>query len=244
MRGTRTLEVFVDVCLILLLAVFLFFRDGRALAVQVEEAGKTAGRSGASELVGQQAKQGYALGMLLGKRLRVGSVEVDVDLCMQGVRDALSGGETLLSEREARAVVSELQRELKTKRAAPPPAGDLSDIRVSFKLDPRLTRAQYMGDRWVSKPTFTTTLQPGPEFAVEVRAQGLDAEGKPVSAAPQWIPQDPDMVAVTPSQGKLVTIKVKRPGETVLRVVSGEVTKELRIKGMDRDGAMQVKISQ
>ena len=68
-----------------------------------------------------------------------------------------------------------LQKEIKAKQIAQPVASDLNDIKVSFKLDPRLTRSMYMGDRWISKTTFLSTIQEGSEHTVEVRAQGLDS---------------------------------------------------------------------
>jgi hypothetical protein len=36
----------------------------------------------------------------------------------------------------------------------------VTDIAVVFKLDPRLTAGLYMGDRWVSPPTYST-VHPG-----------------------------------------------------------------------------------
>jgi len=190
-------------------------------------------------------RRSYAMGMVVGSQFRMRSVEVDLDLYVRGIRDALADGQTLLTEAEARSMVTALQKDLKTTGGAMrPAAGALSDIKVSFKLDPRLTRAQYMGDRWVSKPTFTSTVQAGPELTVEVRAQGFDAKGGPVPIDPQWIPADPDMVAVAPGQGRQVAIIVKRAGETRLKMVSGEVSQDLSIKGAERGNGIQVEISQ
>lgn len=120
----------------------------------------------------------------------------------------------------------------------------LADIIVSFKLDPRLTRSQYMGDRWLSSPTYTSALQVGKQAIVEARAKGRDARGKAMAISPEWIAAGPDMVAVSPGQGSVVTIIVKRIGQSRLKVVSQGVTKELRIKGMERSNGMQVQISQ
>jgi hypothetical protein len=36
-----------------------------------------------------------------------------------------------------------------------PASGSLTAVNIVFKLDPRLSRGLYMGDRWVSPPTFT-----------------------------------------------------------------------------------------
>lgn len=68
-------------------------------------------------LKSQKEKLSYALGMDLGSQLRKQSVEVDADLFRQGLKDALSGGKTLLTEEEARAAISILQNELMQKQA-------------------------------------------------------------------------------------------------------------------------------
>lgn len=125
------------------------------------------------------------------------------------------------------------------------PATALSGINVAFKLDPRLTQGLYMGERWVSPPTYTSTSAPeGEPITVEARAQGRDTKGRPTSISPNWIAGDPEMVAVSPSQGSAVTITVKRAGETSLQVASQGVSKELAIKAVHQGNAMQVEISQ
>jgi FKBP-type peptidyl-prolyl cis-trans isomerase FklB len=66
----------------------------------------------------QKEKLSYALGMDLGKQLQRQAVEVDPDLFFRGLKDALSGSKTLLSEEEARATITELQNELRKKMMA------------------------------------------------------------------------------------------------------------------------------
>lgn len=58
----------------------------------------------------------YALGADLGNQLRARSLEVDSDLFGKGLKDALSGGKTLLTEAEVRASIAELQAEFKRKQ--------------------------------------------------------------------------------------------------------------------------------
>jgi FKBP-type peptidyl-prolyl cis-trans isomerase len=67
----------------------------------------------APTLKGSKDKLSYALGMDLGNQLRKISVKVDPALFGQGLKDALSGSKTLLTEEEVRATISELQAELK-----------------------------------------------------------------------------------------------------------------------------------
>jgi hypothetical protein len=126
------------------------------------------------------------------------------------------------------------------------PAASATDIKVSFKLDPRLTRSLYMGDRWVSPPTYSG-LQEG-EFSVQARAQGHDAGGRPVAATLNWRSADPQIVSVAPGQGNAVTITVHRAGESRVRVTlenaSKEVivSKELPITAWSQGAAIQAEI--
>lgn len=122
-------------------------------------------------------------------------------------------------------------------------ARSLAAMKVVFKLDPRLTRSLYMGDRWVSPATYTG-LQRG-TFMVEAKALGRNAQGQQVNASPEWIPADPGMVTVSPPQGNAVTISVHRAGQSRVNVVSGAVSRILSIKATQpSDSTLQVEISQ
>ncbi len=129
--------------------------------------------------------------------------------------------------------------------AAGPAGSSLGEIKFTFKLDQRLTRGQYMGDLWVSPPTYTR-LQDGKELIVEARVEVLDANGRRTNVSPEWKPEDPDMVTVSPNQGKEVKITVKRAGQTSLEVASRGVTKKLSIKAtaMYEGKVLQVEITQ
>jgi FKBP-type peptidyl-prolyl cis-trans isomerase FklB len=117
----------------------------------------------------------------------------------------------------------------------------LTDLQVSFKLDPRLTQGQYLGELWVSPPTYTGTTG---QDTVEARAQGTDGRGRPVNTSPRWIPADPEMVTVSPSEGNQVKITVKRAGESRLQVISQGVSKELSVKAVHKNSVLQVEITQ
>lgn len=114
----------------------------------------------------------------------------------------------------------------------------VSTIQVAFKLDPQLTQGLYMGEQWVSPPTYTTTLE-----TIQARAQGMDGKGKPANADFKWTPSDPEMVTVSPSQGDAVRITVKRDGESTLKVASQGVSRELLIKAKHEGNSMHVEIS-
>jgi FKBP-type peptidyl-prolyl cis-trans isomerase FklB len=65
----------------------------------------------------QKEKISYALRMDLGKQLRKQAIDVDPALFGKGLMDAISGGETLLTEQQVRDAILELQAELKKKEA-------------------------------------------------------------------------------------------------------------------------------
>jgi FKBP-type peptidyl-prolyl cis-trans isomerase len=77
----------------------------------------------------EKDKFSYALGMSNGKRLadslRKSSVPFDPALLARGMKDALSGGKTLLTDQEAQAVVDEVRNNLiKKQQAASRKEGD------------------------------------------------------------------------------------------------------------------------
>jgi hypothetical protein len=193
-----------------------------------------------STLAGPKEKLSYALGMVLGTQFRKQSVEIDPDLYHRGMKDALAGGGTLMSEADARSIVAQLQAEMKKKQAA---ATTPTGTNVSFLLDPRLTQGSYMGERWVSPPTYTM-VQEGNTCTVEARVPGVASKGKRKQIRPRWIPSDPGMVSVSPSIGTRVKITVRRDGESKLKVALPMTFRELTIKAAYQDNTIRVDISQ
>lgn len=61
-------------------------------------------------------KTSYALGMNIGKGLHRDSVDIDPTVFAQGVKDALSGGQTLLTDEEAKAVLTALQADVSKRQ--------------------------------------------------------------------------------------------------------------------------------
>jgi hypothetical protein len=125
------------------------------------------------------------------------------------------------------------------------PAGELSRITVSFKLDQRLSGPTYGGPRWVSPPTFSFA-QGGQQLTVEAKTQGVGANGNVMDINAEWTPADPEMVTITRGQKNEVTITVKREGESKLKLMAQEVTKELSIKAkaIANGSGLQVEIAQ
>jgi FKBP-type peptidyl-prolyl cis-trans isomerase len=64
----------------------------------------------------QKDKLSYALGMNLGSNLHKGTVDVDPTIVLRGLKDALVAGKTLLTEDEARAALTQLQTEVRSKQ--------------------------------------------------------------------------------------------------------------------------------
>jgi FKBP-type peptidyl-prolyl cis-trans isomerase len=61
-------------------------------------------------------KASYAMGMNFGAGLRKQSLDIDPAILARGLRDAFSNGKTLLTEDEARAVLTQLQSDLRKKQ--------------------------------------------------------------------------------------------------------------------------------
>jgi FKBP-type peptidyl-prolyl cis-trans isomerase FklB len=59
----------------------------------------------------------YAIGLDVGNALKRQSVDVNTDIFMQGVKDALSGGKKLLTDEEVRETMTAFTKELAAKQA-------------------------------------------------------------------------------------------------------------------------------
>jgi FKBP-type peptidyl-prolyl cis-trans isomerase FklB len=64
----------------------------------------------------QKQKASYAMGMNFGTGLRKQSIDIDPAILARGLRDAFSNGKTLLTEDEARAILTQLQADLRVKQ--------------------------------------------------------------------------------------------------------------------------------
>jgi len=124
---------------------------------------------------------------------------------------------------------------------AAPPA--LARLQVSFKLDPRLTRSLYMGDRWVSPPSYTR-VQDGKDLIVEAKVHGLNARGEPAPVHATWRSADPEIVTVSRAQGQEVTLTIRRAGRTHIAVAYDDVSSKLAVDAVLHQGVLRVDISQ
>ena len=65
----------------------------------------------------QKQKISYTMGMNMGNNWKAQGIEVDLDLLVRGVKDAMSGSPTLLTEQEAREVIMAFQKDIRAKQA-------------------------------------------------------------------------------------------------------------------------------
>jgi FKBP-type peptidyl-prolyl cis-trans isomerase FklB len=71
-----------------------------------------------TELQTDKDKINYSLGFSIGKGLLAQGIEIDADRIAQGIKDVLSGGQTLLTEQEMQQLLSDLQKKVVAKEEA------------------------------------------------------------------------------------------------------------------------------
>ena len=64
----------------------------------------------------QKDKLSYAIGIEMGKGVKDQGFDVDPNILILGIKDALSGGKPLLSEEDLRAIIADIQEEMKQKQ--------------------------------------------------------------------------------------------------------------------------------
>jgi FKBP-type peptidyl-prolyl cis-trans isomerase len=96
-------------------------QNSKSSAKPGQSSSPAAAQSG-SALKDQKEKISYAIGMNVGnglkENLKRASIDVDDNLILQAVKDTLSGGKTLLTEDEAKALLTQLQADMKAKMEA------------------------------------------------------------------------------------------------------------------------------
>jgi FKBP-type peptidyl-prolyl cis-trans isomerase FklB len=91
---------------------------GRSSKPSVATAQSSSGTTNRPDLALKDAREkaSYALGLNLGNNLRKQSAEIDPNILLRGLKDALAGAKTLMSEDEARAALAQLQQDLRAKQ--------------------------------------------------------------------------------------------------------------------------------
>ena len=62
-------------------------------------------------------KVSYGIGLNIGKNMKKDGVDVDIDLLVKGIKDAMAGKKPLLSEAEVREAMTAFQKEMQAKQA-------------------------------------------------------------------------------------------------------------------------------
>ena len=71
----------------------------------------------AQELKSDKEKLSYSIGMDIGGNLKRGTVDVDPDVLAKGLKDSYVGGKTILSEDDAKKVLTDYQKAMMAKQA-------------------------------------------------------------------------------------------------------------------------------
>jgi FKBP-type peptidyl-prolyl cis-trans isomerase FklB len=61
----------------------------------------------------QKEKISYAIGMNIGTGMHRQSLQIDPNILLRGLKDSLAGGKTLMTDEEAKAVMTQLQNEMR-----------------------------------------------------------------------------------------------------------------------------------
>lgn len=80
-----------------------------------------AGSAGAQEKPGlkdQKEKISYIIGMDIGGNFKKQSIDIDPDIVARGIKDGFSGAKPLLSEQEAREVMTAFEKEMRARQEA------------------------------------------------------------------------------------------------------------------------------
>jgi FKBP-type peptidyl-prolyl cis-trans isomerase FklB len=66
----------------------------------------------------QKEKISYIIGMDIGTNFRKQSIDIDADILAKGVKDGLSGAKPIISEPEAKEVMTAFEKEMRARREA------------------------------------------------------------------------------------------------------------------------------
>jgi hypothetical protein len=201
------------------------------------------------DLLGENAKNSYALGMEMGSKLHGPGLDLDAEAVARGVKDGITGTNPLLTETEMKGLLATFRSDYKMKqqealRQQRVAAGEgvLARIRFAFKPDARIANGTYAATpAWVAPQRFSGASG---QDTVQVMAGGLDATGQPVPVVPIWTASDPDLVEISPRNGNVAEIKAKRAGESTVTVAAGDISAILVITAEDRAGELNVLMTQ
>jgi FKBP-type peptidyl-prolyl cis-trans isomerase FklB len=120
-------------------------------------------------------------------------------------------------------------------------ASGVTDIQLSYKRDSRQVDPFRGIGPWATGPNYIGATA---QDTVETVARAVDAKGQPMRVSLEWIPSDPEMVTVAPSQGDHVKITVHKVGESQLKISAQGFSKELLVKATSAGKFIVFQISQ
>jgi hypothetical protein len=124
-------------------------------------------------------------------------------------------------------------------------AASPDNLRLYFKLDPRLTQGLQMGERLVSPDTFYTTLQAGTELTIEAEGRGLDIVGDKRDVPLTVVAADPASAEVTRGVGNRLKVKLRGCGKTHGLQTNGHgSSKQITVKTICEGGTIRAVITQ
>jgi FKBP-type peptidyl-prolyl cis-trans isomerase len=103
----------------------------------------------------------YTLGMLYGKQLKQGEVEIDFDLYFKGLKDASTGGKLLLTEEQGKEIYQSFLQDLQVKR--------------NEKLKAEVEKNQKDGETFLAenkKKEGVVTTASGLQYKIETKGTG------------------------------------------------------------------------
>ena len=127
--------------------------------------------------------------------------------------------------------------------AAAVPVQPKQKIRVAFRLDPDVTRGHFLGERWVSPPTFEFA-QPGRQYTTHAKLQTVGEDGTKTDVTGDWSTDAPRMIAISHDAVGQVTIVVREAGEGQLVASAAGQRKILKVRATRTDDAMEVAFAQ
>jgi len=119
------------------------------------------------------------------------------------------------------------------------PAQPKQRMVVAFKIDPDLMRGSFLGDRWVSPPTFEFA-QPGREYTTHAKLQEIGEDGTRTDLTGDWSTSAPEMIAISHDAAGQVTIVVREAGQGQLFAAAGGQRKVLQVRATRTADAMEV----
>src|SRR5262245_31050029 len=101
----------------LLLCVLTLLVASFVAAAETQTQTAPAAAASDSPLKTENDRISYSIGVNIGSNFKSESIQVNTDLLMKGLKDAMAGSKTLLTEEEMRAALTTFQTQIQTKHA-------------------------------------------------------------------------------------------------------------------------------